>query len=776
MKNSWPEFGDDNQTKGLVFLIFLVLWLASRCYNIYPMLNNADMGPRLSGADSYFHLRHANYVLENYPHIKRMDDMSAYPYLEPGLNQGFFDLFVATLSKLSFGLLTPMTILLWNSPLLSAAAAMLLGGWLWKQGGAWLCTLFFALFLAYPGPLSQVAAYGNGDHHAFELLLAAILILVFDRSFSPQSGPKESALTAFVLFIFYLSWPGAALHLFFLGCCFFLVAFQDRKDSARSRALIVNTATFALTLLALLGLTHVAAPSYVIWWRSELIFAAGGTALLFGYPPLVLLSDRLPRRGRPILALALVGAIAFLVSLSPAASDAAASFFGTRSEAISEQSRVTLQLILHWYGINLIALLAGPLLLARQGLLRRYLVPVSYGVGLSFFWLWTRDFYYYTPLPVAALTAYCLWRLPWKKVTPIAIGFLTLVPLIPLNIPQQPWHLLFNVEASILHTEGLDQTAQWLKTFKANQGKDETYGMLCPWDLGSTLAAISDTPVGHSQTHSERLAKLFYNPNIEDVYDQLLHYGDDADRVTNFRFVLIPSVNMEQKFGTELKLAGYSAGLVYSKLPPVNYGNSQLEVYDKNENFYKTFLGRLFDRNAAESGHFRLVFQSPKKVIRAIHFLENMQQFDFRAIPVSDQELAAMSDALRYKNQIIETSRGKLVNPSVSPEVKLFEIVPGALLKGKVDPHQPVEAFLGVKSPYQDEIHSVSWKTYADSDGAFSLRVPYSTGGPLYDIPGTVQTNQTYLVRAGSMEGQATVTEEQVQSEGSVEVVFKARQ
>ena len=78
MKNSWPEIGEDKQTKGLVFLIFLVLWMASRCYNIYPLLNSGEMGPRLSGADSYFHLRHARYVLENYPHVQRLDNMYMY--------------------------------------------------------------------------------------------------------------------------------------------------------------------------------------------------------------------------------------------------------------------------------------------------------------------------------------------------------------------------------------------------------------------------------------------------------------------------------------------------------------------------------------------------------------------------------------------------------------------------------------------------------------------------------------------------------------------------
>ena len=770
MKNSWPEIGEDKQTKGLVFLIFLVLWMASRCYNIYPLLNSGEMGPRLSGADSYFHLRHARYVLENYPHVQRLDNMSAYPYLEKGLNQGFFDFAVATISKLSFGLLTPFTILLWNSPLLTGIGSILIGAWLWRQGGPWLCSIFMMLLLAYPGPLSQVAIYGNGDHHAFEVLLAALLALSLSTSFSPAKGPKHSVLAACILFIFYLSWPGAALHLFFVGICFFLVGLQQRASSAESGLLIQKSSAFALTLIVLLGLTHFVAPNYVIWWKAELVFLSGAVALLVGLPPLVLIADRLPTVGRLVLGLVTVGLAAFAVSLSPTASSAAMEFFGARDDKIAEQAKISLQMLLEWYGINLLCLLIAPLLLAKQGLLKRYLVPVTYGAGLCFFWLWTRDFYYYAPIPVAALTAYCFCQLPWRKFTPPLLAFLVLLPLIPLNIPQQPWHLYRRAEASVLHTPGIDHVSRWLRTFKADHGQDEFYGMLAPWDMGSTLAALSNTPVSNSQTHSARLAKLFYNTDVEAVYQELQVYGENADRPSNFKFVLIPSVNMEQKFGTELRVAGLAPSLVYKKSPPISYMNARLEAYEKNDNYYKTFLGALFDRNATGTGHFRLVYATPDLVVRSVHFLDDLRRFDFQSIPVTKEELESLEPLLRYKNQVIETSRGRLLNPSVSPEVKLFQIVPGALLHGKAEPHQVVIAHLGIKSPYEEETIPVSWKAYADSDGVFSLRVPYSTGGPLYDIPGTIVTGPKYQIKAGDKQWEAEVTEEQVQSEAQVEV------
>ena len=57
--------------------------------------------PRLSGADSYYHLRHAEAVMQNYPFIERYDKMSYFPTTERGLNQGFYDVLVATLSKLT---------------------------------------------------------------------------------------------------------------------------------------------------------------------------------------------------------------------------------------------------------------------------------------------------------------------------------------------------------------------------------------------------------------------------------------------------------------------------------------------------------------------------------------------------------------------------------------------------------------------------------------------------------------------------------------------------
>lgn len=763
MKNRWPEIENDAKSALLCGAVFFLLWLFLRCYNVYPGLFLANGEIRLLGADSYFHLRHAEAIAQDFPHVLRRDPMAAYPSVERGLNQGGYDLTVAGLSKLSFGLISCKLLLMWLSPVLSGLGLCLVGGWLWRALSPWGGLLFWGLSLAYPGPLTSVCAVGNGDHHGYELFLFCLLALSLHYTLQEEVQATRILLPAAVLQMFFLSWAGAPLHLFFTGLCFYAVAFLKHTASAAKRLALKGVLFGLVTSCMPLAMRYLA-PDYILWSKSFQVFLAAGFVLVLGYPLLVTLAHKLPTKARVPVALSILASIPFLAQLSPATSEALNLFFSPRSATISEHATVSVVLLLALYGLHFIAVPLAPIVLYRQERLGPNLVPVIYGLGIVAFWVHTRDFNYYAPPVVAASAAYLLMQLPYKKWTPVVPAFLTMLPFLPFPAPISPWIKTPRVRETIVHTNGMDQAAKWLAQYKDTEGKGQDYGLLAPWDWGSALAYLSKTPVGFSQTHSPVLAELFYSTKPNGEYEKL------AGPEHPFRFVLIPSRNVQEKFGTELVVAGGNPSALYGPGPQVEYAGRSFQLPSPNQAFQQIFLIRLFNALGKDMGHYRMVYETPQRVVRSLLIHENLKNFEFSSLEVTEQEAEALKPMLRSKNKVHETSRGLLVNPYLSPDVRIFELVPGALLVGKAEPHARVGAILSLSSPYSKSPEVVTWKSYADSDGNFELRVPFPTEGPVHQVPGSIVVNGKYRVDIGGRTQDVSVTEEQVQSEARIPI------
>lgn len=742
---------------------FLGFWLLARTWNIYPYLH-PDEGPkRLAGADSYFHLRHSEQVAQNYPHIQRLDPLSAFPSVERGLNQGFYDLTVATISKLSLGLLSPLEILIWCAPILFGLAACAIFFWLWRHDRAQTGLLFLLMLLAFPGPIAQVCALGEGDHHAFEIFLATLLFLALDKALAPQSSPRWCLPVAAVTLIFLLSWAGAPLHLLFLGLCFFAAAFPTMTPQA-ARALRTKGVVTGLLITLSAALVERVAPALVPYPTALNIALFAGLALALGYPVLLAVIQRLPGRARLPVAIALLASVPLVAQLSPSASGALAVLFERRASSIAEHGAISLNLLFNWYGLNFLALGLAPVLAARQKVLKRGAVAFIYGLGLVAFWLLTRDFNYYAAIPVAASAAFCLARLPWRRWTPAVVVVVTAISLLPGPYRQYPWLKKSQARNSVIINNGLAQTSQWLAALRRETPQDQEYGMVAPWDLGNILAATSDTPVGWSQTHSLDLAKIFYTPPDEEALYQ--HFTREPNKP--FRFILVPTRNLEDKFGTELQLAGGSPQGVFVDGPQIQWEGLNMRLPTPGQGYRDTFIVRLFDGLAKNLGHFRLVYQSPQQVVRATRIVPSREAVEFNSLEVSEQEAEQLKKVIRVKNQVIETSRGPLVNAFLSPDVRLFEIVPGAVLTGQTRPHSRVGAMITLTSPYDQTPQLLHWTGLTDAQGKFQLRLPYPTTAPMYDIPGTVQVHGPYRLEVGGRSYTLELSEEEIQQGAQV--------
>ena len=141
-------------------------------------------------------------------------------------------------------------------------------------------------------------------------------------------------------------------------------------------------------------------------------------------------------------------------------------FITPRSSKISEQAVVTPAGLFAWYGVAWLGLLIAPILMWRNGRIREYCVPVVYGIGISLFWMYSRDFNYYAPYPIAASAAYCLSRLPWRTWTPALVVLVASISLLPFPSQARPWLTPEITRELFINSNGVEQAGRFLAEVK----------------------------------------------------------------------------------------------------------------------------------------------------------------------------------------------------------------------------------------------------------------------------------------------------------------------
>ena len=330
------------------------------------------------------------------------------------------------------------------------------------------------------------------------------------------------------------------------------------------------------------------------------------------------------------------------------------------------------------------------------------------------------------------------------------------VSLLPIPHQARPWLTPKITRELFVNSNGVEQAGRFLAEVK-EQSEDKNYGLLAPWDLGNVLAYTSKTGVAYSQTHSAELSGIFYADSPELAHQEMEKRG--------LRFVLVPTRNIEQKLGTDYTLIGRNPAELMKEAAKIEWNGNLIAVPAWNERFGHLFIVRLFDKMASNMGQFRLVYESPQKMVRAVKLSDDLKGFTFMSMAVTDEEATSLKQLFRLKNRVHPTSRGLLVNPRLSPDVRVFERVPGAVLTGKTNfQHGQVGAYLSVSSPYAESPYIIAWSLLSDNFGYFDLRLPYPTDGPLYDVEGSIVVNGPYRVECNGKVYEVKLTEEQIQS------------
>lgn len=262
------------------------------------------------------------------------------------------------------------------------------------------------------------------------------------------------------------------------------------------------------------------------------------------------------------------------------------------------------------------------------------------------------------------------------------------------------------------------QSLNWLKensnvtSHFDNPVKAGEYSVMSWWDYGNWILYLSQRPVvaNNFQVGVEDAAKFFLSESEEEAASVLDQRGS--------RYVI----------------ADYS--LIYGKLPALtlwvnedvasymtmNEYGSQIEAVP-TQRLFNTTLARLYLFDGAGMGRFRLIYES-------------------------------------------STILGE--NPDKS-KVKIFEYVPGALLRIKAGPDQKVGALLNLTS---NQGRSFTYVNEASRSGdLFLIRVPYSTEGSK-----ATRALNPYLIFSGSKAGIETkninVSEEDVLKGNTLDISF----
>ncbi|MEW6277811.1 MAG: STT3 domain-containing protein, partial [Candidatus Eremiobacterota bacterium] len=240
----------------VALLILVSLWGAARVVPARALVFPAPGQVRLLEADSYFHLRHARTLLQNFPRVQRWDPATHYPRGQRGENQGAYDLLLAS-AAMAAGLGHPSEATLlrtaaWTPVVLSGLSLVLLYLLSRLLLGPWKGLLPVVLMLFFPGALVSYTCLGFADHHALELLVAVAVCLGVALCASPECSHRVAvACLSLPLLVILYAWPGSALYLALATACLGAAALAGARvhDPALRVGLAVSAAYLVPTAL-----------------------------------------------------------------------------------------------------------------------------------------------------------------------------------------------------------------------------------------------------------------------------------------------------------------------------------------------------------------------------------------------------------------------------------------------------------------------------------------------------------------------------------------------
>jgi len=474
---------------------------------------------RLLGADAYYHLRHATFAVEHFPHLQRSDHGTHYPIGAYVSSAGLFDLLIAAVALL-IGLGNPSATLIaqvaaWLPPILGTLTVLTTFLLTKSITSPRVALLACALLTLYPGRFLNRSMLGFADHHVAEVLL--VLIILYGLARYLKYGIRQGLLWwhpawlyALPLTLLYFTWVGAPIYLVLIVLTFLALAIIQVVLGLHSWLLVKASVNYGAGFLVTL------IPFSLIWpdliMRQDALFLSIATAivvLMIGLPALLWVGFKIIERGLPNiiagLTLLFILGLCFTLALTilPESDALIHALIDAKIPLIAEHDVVTFPLIWERAGVSgLIAMLALPLVLfnllntrktpAKTRQSERFhhqleLMPIFMALLIIGLWWKTGDYAYMVAPMIALLSAWVSMRLlllfsrsDWSSrfigvkkekqalgitctsILLIAYSMAMVIPVWPLSKTAAPLPDRSLVKKSLLINEGWVEALRWM--------------------------------------------------------------------------------------------------------------------------------------------------------------------------------------------------------------------------------------------------------------------------------------------------------------------------
>ena len=701
-----------------------------------------ENGILLPGYDEFYHMRRILYTVQNFPDTLWFDSYLNYPHgwenVWPPLYDQICAAFclllgqntrpgvemAASFMPIIFGTITTIVVYFLIREIFDHRTAIL----------ASLMTVLAPTYLQY----TRFAAM---DHHSLEVLFLLSSLLFLILAFCRQEKRYIFAVLAGIsLAALAYTWHGATLYLAIIpvyGAIEIAMALKNKRSwQATAMALML---ALAVAIILILPYRNAA------WLRPSFmgivaVFGAMAVISALGY---IVAKKNMSWKAFPLGIIIL--SLAFVLILSSGLLELGGlikfgleliwggSWIGMISEAepLIYDWLTFKQVLFSGLGLNLLFALAGFAVILiyirnsqggrRQGLMI-LLLWAAFSIALTFGQL---RFLYMSTISIGILISILFFylldlirnRLGGSNQRSILPAILIL--FLFLTLPS-----IAEVVNTVTYSDPMikgdwQESMAWLKensnatSFFDAPVKTPEYSVMCWWDYGNWIMYMAERPVVASnfQAGWEDAAKFYLSESEENATALLDERGS--------KYVFLDHSMAYSKLGA---IANWAQEDLTTYFMAQDYSGTQITVIP-TQRLFNTTLGKLYYFDAAGTGHFRLIYES-------------------------------------------RTFLGE--NPAKA-QVKIFEYVPGALIRVRTGPDQKVGCVLNMTS--NQDRPFIYANQAAPKECVLEMRVPYSTESR-YEC----KAADPYLIFSGNQMGvrmkHVNVSEDDVLQGRTIEVAF----
>lgn len=751
-----------------------------------PLVFPNETQVRLLGIDAYYHVRHTQYAARNFPHVQRIDVGTHYPMYEVAQHPGLFNVSIAAVAiALSLG--TPSDRMLevvsaWSPVAFNALAVLALFLLCRRFWGHWPSVAACGLFALYPGLGHNRTLLGFADHHAAEvpltLLIAWTVVLCLQRELRstadgdvrPRSAYHPAIGYAAPMAVFVFTWPGAAMYLLIAGLAFVAVLVVNIARGDTVEPLIRAMARWAAGVVVWLVVVALVWPDFVL--LPKIYYASIGAAagMFVGVVALDKVLGRIGNRisGRVLAASLIAATVLALVAvalLDPSDQGLAANLTEKKSSLVADHQYIDFETFwaiggtMNWLAVVGFGWAAVRVVKREDPLL--WTIPVVFAVMVHVAAILTGDYGYMLPPFAAMLAAYAASLLvaavpAHRALATVVAGVVLVAPSWPLGMTVPAIVDAKTIKRVRIVDLSWEQAMEWLRdntpqpvpdvggTYSSTTAAEikgpSSYGVWVAWSYGNFVSYMARRIPTWSHGTSRLKTRWLVSKNETEAN---LFLCPKCGPEQSVRYVIVDAKSLGTNFMANVKESKRDPLEFEASIGTHSVDGETYPLRTYGEAYEQTTGVRLLLHDARGLGSYRLIYETPHK---------SFIGFQGRRLGPAQAEIQLVTRALETKATFEEytaVAKAKLT-PSgpdswlyqgrVTPSIKIYEVVRGALISGTTDPLSRIDIRieLGVLTTRRKVIYETH--VVADRSGQFLVRVPYPSAGQF----GAVKALQQY--------------------------------